>query len=105
MVRSSRSLTCPPLLFVDKTPDGAHQMEHRDVNTALPENLRDRMDAGRLSGAPPRSRPYTAQSVDLGLLAVAAAFRAAGDLKKILGSGFEMIRISQGKSARVSSVL
>jgi hypothetical protein len=35
------------------------------------------------------------QCVDLGLLAITAAFSAAGDLKKILGSGFEMIRISQ----------
>jgi hypothetical protein len=33
--------------------------------------------------------------VDLELLTVTAAFRAAGDLEKILGSGFEMIRISQ----------
>jgi hypothetical protein len=35
------------------------------------------------------------QGVDLGLLTITAAFRAARDLKKILGSGFEMIRISQ----------
>jgi hypothetical protein len=39
------------------------------------------------------------QCVDLGLLPVAAAFRAACDLKKILGSDFEIIgiRISQCK--------
>jgi hypothetical protein len=41
------------------------------------------------------------QGVDLGLPAITAAFRAAGDLKKILGSGFEMIRISQRESPRV----
>jgi hypothetical protein len=41
------------------------------------------------------------QRVDLGLLAVAAAFSAARHLKKILGSGFEMIRISQCESPRV----
>jgi hypothetical protein len=41
------------------------------------------------------------QCVDLGLLTITAAFRAAGDLKKILGSGFEMIRISQGESPAV----
>jgi hypothetical protein len=43
------------------------------------------------------------QGVDLGLLAIAAAFRAARDLKKILGSGFEIIRIriSQCESPRV----
>jgi hypothetical protein len=41
------------------------------------------------------------QRVDLGLLSITAAFRAPGDLKEILGSGFEMIRISQCKSARV----
>jgi len=45
------------------------------------------------------------QSVDLGLLAVTAAFRASRDLKKILGSGFEMIRISQGESSSMRIVL
>ena len=45
------------------------------------------------------------QSVDLGLLAVAAAFGAAGDLKQVLGSGFEMIGVSQSKSARVFRVM
>jgi hypothetical protein len=35
---------------------------------------------------------------------LAAAFRAARDLKKILGSGFEMVRISQCESARVFGV-
>jgi hypothetical protein len=44
------------------------------------------------------------QRIDLGLLPVAAAFRAARDLKKILGSGFEMIRISQCESPRVFRV-
>jgi hypothetical protein len=32
------------------------------------------------------------QGVDLGLLSITTAFGAAGDLEKILGSGFEMIR-------------
>jgi hypothetical protein len=43
------------------------------------------------------------QCVDLRLLTIAAAFGAARDLKKILGSGFEMIRIrvSQCESPRV----
>ena len=41
------------------------------------------------------------QCVDLGLLPVAAPFSTTGDLKKILGSGFEMIRISQCESPRV----
>jgi hypothetical protein len=41
------------------------------------------------------------QCVDLGLLAITAAFRAARDLKKIFGSGFEMVRISQCESPRV----
>ena len=44
------------------------------------------------------------QCVDLGLLSITAAFRAARDLKKILGSGFEMIRISQCESPRVFRV-
>jgi hypothetical protein len=38
------------------------------------------------------------QCVDLGLLAITAAFSAARDFQKIFGSGFEMIRISQGES-------
>ncbi len=33
-----------PLFFVNKPPDGAHQMRHRDVSTPFPENLRDPMD-------------------------------------------------------------
>src|SRR5580704_9124087 len=41
------------------------------------------------------------QCVDLGLLAVTAAFRAACNLEKILGSGFEMIRFSQCESPRL----
>jgi hypothetical protein len=35
------------------------------------------------------------QCVDLGLLSIAPAFRAARHLKKIFGGGFEMIRVSQ----------
>jgi len=44
------------------------------------------------------------QCVDLGLLSITAAFRAARHLKKILGSGFEMIRIRQCELARVFRV-
>jgi hypothetical protein len=33
-----------------------------------------------------------------------AAFRSARDFEKILGGGFEMIRISQGESPRVFRV-
>jgi len=44
---------------------------------------------------------YCLNSSILGCFSITAAFSAAGDLKKILGSGFEMIRISQGESARV----
>jgi hypothetical protein len=40
------------------------------------------------------------QCVDLGLLSITAAFRSARDLKKILGSGFEIVRISQCESPR-----
>jgi len=40
------------------------------------------------------------QGVDLGLLSITAAFRAARDFKKIFGSGFEMIRISQCEPPR-----
>jgi hypothetical protein len=41
------------------------------------------------------------QCVDLGRLSITAAFIAAGDLKKILSSRFEIIRISQYESPRV----
>jgi hypothetical protein len=44
------------------------------------------------------------QCVDLGLLSIAAAFRAARDSQKILGSRFEMIRIVQCESPRVFRV-
>jgi hypothetical protein len=41
------------------------------------------------------------QGVDLGLLSITAALGSARDFKQILGSGFEMIRISQGESLTV----
>jgi hypothetical protein len=76
--------------FVDKTPDGAHQMGHGNVNTPFPENLRDPVD-----GEPAAVRLQDlflilSQCVDLGLLSITAAFGAARDLKEILGCGFEM---------------
>jgi hypothetical protein len=40
------------------------------------------------------------QGIDLGLFAITAAFRAAGDLKRILGSGFEI----SGKAPGLSMV-
>jgi hypothetical protein len=79
-------------------------MGNRDVNASLPENLRDPVD-----GEPAAVRLQDlflilSQGVDLGLLPITPAFSAAGDLKKILGSGFEMIRISQCESRRVFGV-
>jgi len=59
---------------------------------------------GRASGLAVRLQDFfliLSQCVDLGLLAVTAAFRAAGDFEKILGSGFEIVRISQCESPRV----
>jgi hypothetical protein len=53
---------------------------------------------GRASGLAVRLQNLfliLSQCVDLGLLTITAAFRAACHLKKILDSGFEMIRISQ----------
>jgi hypothetical protein len=64
-------------------------------------------DHGRDSGLAVRLQDLfliLSQCIDLGLLSITAAFRAAGHLEKILGSGFEMIRISQCKSARVVGV-
>ena len=59
---------------------------------------------GRASGLAVRLQDLfliLSQGVDLGLLSITTPFRAARDLKKILGSGFEMIRVSQCKSPRV----
>ena len=97
----SGSLATGPLSFVDKTPYGSHQMRHGNVNTPFPENLRDPVDA---EPAPVRFQDLflkLSQGVDFGLLSITAAFRAARDFEKILGSGFEMIRISQCESPRV----
>ena len=94
------SLTPGPLLFVDKTPDGPHQMRHGNVDTALPENLCDPMHAQPAAVRLQDLFLILPQCVDLGLLAITAAFRAAGDFEKILRSGFE-IRISQCASPRV----
>jgi hypothetical protein len=87
-----------PLFFVDKTPDGTHQMGHGNVHPAFPENLRDPVDAETAAMRLQDLFLILSQSVDLGLLSITAAFRAARDLKKVLGSGFEMIGISQCES-------
>ena len=76
-------------------------MGHRDIHPAFPENLRDPVDAEAAAMRLQDLFLVLSQCIDLGLLAVAAAFGSARDLKKILGSGFEMIRISQGESPRV----
>ena len=70
-------------------------MGHRDIHPAFPENLRDPVDAEPAAVRLQNLFLVLPQRIDLGLLAITAAFRAARDLKKILGSGFEMIRISQ----------
>jgi hypothetical protein len=101
---SSGSLTRDPLFFVDKTPDGAHQMGHGNVNSPCPENLRDPMHTEPAAVGFQDLFLILSQGVDLGLLSITAAFRAARHLKEILGSGFEMIRISQCESARVFRV-
>ena len=76
-------------------------MGNGDVNTPFPENLRDPVDAETAAVSLQDLFLILPQSVDLGLLSITAAFSAARDLKKILGSGFEMIRISQCESPRV----
>ena len=75
-------------------------MGNGNVNTPFPENLRDPMDAEPAAVRFQDLFLILSQCVDLGLLSITAAFRAARDLKKILGSGFEMIRISQCESPR-----
>ena len=91
------------LFFVGKTPDGPHQMGHGDVSAAFRENLRDPMDAQPATMRLQDLFLILSQCIDLGLLPITAAFRAAGDFEKILSSGFEMIRIrvSQCESPRV----
>jgi hypothetical protein len=79
-------------------------MRNRDVNAPLPENLRDAVHAEPATMSLQDLFLILSQCVDLGLLSVAAAFGAAGDLKKILSSGFEMIRVSQCESATVVGV-
>ena len=89
------------LFFVNKPPDGSHQMEHGNVNAAFPENLGDPMHTEPATVRLQDLFLILSQCVDLGLLAITAAFRSARDLKKILGSGFKMIRISQCESLTV----
>src|SRR5258708_1586658 len=69
-----------PLFFVDKTPDGSHQMRHGNVNTALPENLRDPVDAESAAVRFQDLFLILSQCVNLGLLSITAAFRATRDL-------------------------
>src|SRR5260221_5229351 len=75
-------------------------MGHGNVNAAFPENLRDPVDAQPTAMRLQDLFFVLSQGVDLGLLSITTAFGAARDLKKILGSGFEMIRISQCESPR-----
>ena len=79
-------------------------MGNRDVNAPFPENLRDPMDAETATMRFQDLFLILPQCVDLGLLSITAAFRAARDFEKILGSGFEVIRISQCESPRVFRV-
>src|ERR1700722_2088157 len=76
-------------------------MGHGNVDAAFPENLRDPVHAEAAAVRFQDLVLVLSQSVDLGLLSITAAFRGPGDLKKIFGSGFEMIGISQGESPRV----
>ena len=76
-------------------------MGHGNVNAPFPENLRDPVDAEPAAMRLQDLFLILSQRVDLGLLSITAAFGAVRDLKKILGSGFEMIRISQCESPRV----
>jgi len=74
-----------------------------NVDLPFPENLRDPMNAdAAVVGFQDLVFTFS-QRLDLGRFAEAAAFRAARDLDKISGSGFEeiRIRISQSESPRV----
>jgi hypothetical protein len=81
-----------------------HQSPNLSLLTSLSDIALATSDHGRASGLTVRLQDLflvLSQCVDLGLLSIMAAFGAAGDLKEILGSGFEMIRISQGESESV----
>jgi hypothetical protein len=80
-------------------------MGNRDVNAPFPENLRDPVHAKTATMRLQDLFLILSEGVDLGLLSITAAFRAARDFEKILGSGFEMIRISQCESPRSFSGL
>jgi hypothetical protein len=67
--------------------DGSHQMGHGNIDTPFPENLRDPVDAEPATIGLQNLFFILSQRVDLGLLSITAAFRAARNLKKILGSG------------------
>jgi hypothetical protein len=81
------SLAPSPHFFVDKTPDGSHQMGRGDIHTAFPENLRDPMHAQAPAVRLQDLSLILSQGVDLGLLSITAPFGSARDLKKILDSG------------------
>ena len=74
-----------------------------DVDLPFPENLRDPMNADAAAMSFQDLVFTFSQRLDLGGFAEPASFRAAGNLDKISGSGFEKIgvRISQGESPRV----
>jgi hypothetical protein len=74
------SLTHGPLSFVDKTPDGSHQMRHGNVDTPLPKNLRDPVDAEPATMRLQDLFLVLSQGVDLGLLSITSAFRPTRDL-------------------------
>jgi hypothetical protein len=67
------------LFFVNKPPDGSHQMEHGNVNAAFPENLGDPMHTEPATVRLQDLFLILSQCVDLGLLAITVAFRASRD--------------------------
>ena len=79
-----------PALLRRQNAGRFHQMRPGNVNTPFPENLRDPVDAETAAMRLQDLFLILSQCVDLGLLSITAAFRAARDLKKILGSGFEI---------------
>jgi hypothetical protein len=82
-----------PLLFLNKPPDGAHQMDFGDVDAAFPENFCDPVDVKAAAMGLDDLSLIFSQGVNLRLFAVTPAFGAARDLQEIFGSGFEIIRI------------
>jgi hypothetical protein len=92
-----------PFLFGNKQPDRPHQMLGGDVDISFPKNLGDPMNAEAVSVSFQDLALAFSQRVNFGLLAVAAAGRAASNLQKIRGRRFVAKRVALRYSLRMAA--